>query len=224
MRNETSGAALRLLCCLSILVLVPAARAQNVLVDPAEMLGTAKRIDFVGRNDFSVEQTAQGAVLRSVPHRSASGLYKPVEMNGRELTQINWRWRVDRLHEAADVRRLQTEDFGAMVMFVFGHPSLMNRDVPTLGYVWTSTPVRNETFLHSQRYGALAYVQLRGRGDVGRLREEIRDVAADFRAVFGTEPGALKYIAVFNDNDQTNEPASAVFGPILDLRKKAGGR
>jgi hypothetical protein len=201
-----------------LLALLSAAKAESVLVDPARMLSTAKRIDFVGRNDFNVERTAQGVFLRSVPHKSASGVYQAVELDGGQLTRIRWRWRVDQLHETADVRKLATEDFGAMVMFVFGKPSFLNRDVPTLGYVWTATPTINETIIRSQRHKTLAYIQLRGRADVGRLRVEERNVAADYRNVFGKDPGELKFIAVFNDNDQTNEAASALFGAIVDAR------
>lgn len=219
-KDKRRDAALWLLSFTSwtVLALMSAAMAESLLADPAEMLTTAKRIDFVGRNDFSVEQTARGAVLRCVPRRSASGLYQPIVMDGAELTRIRWRWRVDRLHETADVRKLAAEDFGAMVMFVFGKPSLLERDVPTLGYVWTSTPAPDESIIRSQRYGSLAYIQLHGRADVGRWREEERNVAADFAAVFGKAPGPLQYIAVFNDNDQTGEAASALFGAILDAR------
>lgn len=195
-----------------------AAQAESLLLDPAKVLASAKRIDFVGRNDFSVEKSAQGAMLRSVPHKSASGLYQSVERDGAELTRIRWRWRVDQLQATADLRKLATEDFGAMIMFVFGEPSFLNRDVPTLGYVWTSTPVPNGSIVRSQRYQTLAYIQLRGRADIGLIRVEERDVAADYRNVFGKEPGELKFIALFNDNDQTNEPASALFGPIVDGR------
>lgn len=193
-------------------------RAESLLLDPARALTSAKRIDFVGRNDFSVEESAQGAMLRSVPHKSASGLYQPVERDGAELTRVRWRWRVDQLQATADVRNLATEDFGAMIMFVFGKPSFLNRDVPTLGYVWTATPIRNGSIVRSQRHQSLAYIQLRGSADIGLMRVEERDVAGDYRNVFGKEPGELNFIAVFNDNDQTNEPASALFGPIVDGR------
>lgn len=201
-----------------VLAGLPAARAESVLFDPAKMLASAKRIDFVGRNDFSVEESEQGALLRSVPHNSASGMYQPVEMSGAELTRIRWKWRVDQLQESANLRKLATEDFGAMIMFVFGKPSLFNQDVPTLGYVWTSTSASNGTVIRSQRYKSLVYIQLRGRVDVGRWRVEERDVVADYEKVFGKAPGDLKFIAVFNDNDQTNEAASALFGPIVDAR------
>lgn len=190
--------------------------ADEVLADPVEMLKSAKRVDFVGATEFAVEQSAAGKVLRSTPRRSACGLYQDVDIDGEHLHRVRWTWRVDQLHRTADVRILDKEDFAAKVMFIFGEPSVFHRDVPTLAYVWTSTPVANGTVLPSLRYGSLAYIQLRGRGDLGRWQYEERNVAADFRAVFGHDPGQLRYIAVFNDNDQTGEATSALLGPILD--------
>jgi len=190
--------------------------ADEILADPVEMLKTAKRVDFVGATEFAVEQSAAGKVLRSTPRRSACGLYQAVDIEGEHLHRVRWTWRVDRLHRTADVRILDKEDFAAKVMFVFGEPSFLNRDVPTLAYIWTSTPVTNGTVLPSLRYGSLAYIQLRGRGDLGRWQSEERNVAADFRKIFGQDPGQLRYIAIFNDNDQTGEATSALLGPILD--------
>ncbi len=74
----------------------------------------------------------------------------------------------------------------------------------------------NGTVLPSQRYGSLAYIQLHGRGEIGRWQHEERNVTEDFKVLFGREPGRLRYIAIFNDNDQTGEAASALLGPILD--------
>jgi hypothetical protein len=198
--------------------LAAAGLANYVLADPVEMLRSAKRVDFVGTNAFAVEMTAAGAVLRTTPHRSACGLYQRVDVDGRQLQHIRWTWRVDRLHRTADIRDLRKEDFGAKVMFIFGEPSIFNRDVPTLAYVWTSTPVVNGTVLPSQRYTSLAYIQLHGRDEIGRWQQEERNVTEDFKAVFGREPGRLRYIAIFNDNDQTGEAASALLGPILDAQ------
>jgi hypothetical protein len=116
----------------------------------------------------------------------------------------------------ADIRKLATEDVGAKVMLVFGEPTLFHRNVPSLAYVWTATPVANETILPSLRFGSLAYIQLRGRAEVGQWHFETRDIVADYQAAFGQPPGRLRYIAVFNDNDQTGEPASALFCAIVN--------
>ena len=205
-----------------LLLLATAAAAAgaetSTLVDPARMLASAKRIDFLGANAFSVEAGPTGRVLRSTPANSASGLYQRVNRDGRTLATVAWSWRVDRLQTSADIRALPTEDVGATIMFVFGEPSTSNRDVPTIAYAWTATPVASGTILPSLRFKSLRYVQLRGSGDAGRWQREERNVAADYRRIFGREPGQLVYIAVFNDNDQTHEPASALFGRITSPR------
>lgn len=199
-----------------LLAALSVAHSQDrVLFDPARILATAERMDFKGHNTFAVEHTDSGDVLRSTPNISASGLYLSVEIAGQSLGKVSWRWRVDQLQPHADIRALATEDFGAVVFFIFGEPSLFNRDVPTIAYVWTATPVAIGSVVQSQHFASLRYVQLRGRADAGEWRIETRNVAADYRAVFGAEPPNLRKIAVFNDNDQTGEPASALFGPIV---------
>ena len=193
----------------------PGAAADRVLADPARMPELAERMDFAGHNVFSVEPSEYGDVLRSTPQRSASGLYLDVAVPGDRLSRVGWRWRVEPIQPHADIRKRETEDFGAVVFFIFGEPSLFNRDVPTLAYVWTATPVANGTVIQSVRFASLQFVQLHGRAEVGSWQQEWRNVADDFRRIFGHAPPELRKIAILNDNDQTGEPASALFGPIV---------
>ena len=188
--------------------------ARQILADPARMISTARRMDFVGQNLFVTVRSEEGLVLKSTPQRSASGLYQRVDVAAASLGPVTWAWRVDRLQKSADLRSLATEDAGATIFFIFGEPSMVNKDVPTLAYAWTATRVGNGEVLQSRRYKSLRYIQLRGRAEVGTWQRERRDIAADYRRAFGTAPPALVYVAVFNDNDQTEEPASALFGPI----------
>jgi hypothetical protein len=178
------------------------------------MLSSAEQRNFIGTNVFTIEAGPTTACLRSTPSHSASALYQRVTVGIQALRHIRWTWRVDQLQHTADIRNIRTEDVGALIVFVFGEPSLIHRDVPALAYVWTATPVANGAVLPSQRYRSLVYVQLRGRTEVGRWEQEDRDVAGDFRSIFGHAPN-LRYIAVFNDNDQTNEATSALFCPIF---------
>lgn len=205
-------------CAMFSIVEVRTAAAEVLLADPVSMLRSAERRNFVGANKFAVEDCPVGQCLRSTPLRSASALYQRVAIDGGDLQHVHWTWRVDRLQNSADIRNIKNEDFGAMVMFVFGEPSLFNRDVPTLCYVWTTTPVPNGSVLASVRYAALRNIQLRGRSDVGRWQRETRNVVEDFTAIFGRSPPPLRYIAIFNDNDQTGEETSALFGAIVSGR------
>ncbi len=191
-----------------------AATLKHVLAEPPAMLGTARQVDFVGQNSFAKESSEFGAVLRSTPHHSASGLYLSVDVQPGSLGPVTWRWQVARLQPSADIRKLATEDFGATIFFIFGEPSFFNKDVPTLAYTWTATPVADGTILPSLRYNSLRYIQLRGRSEVGTWERERRNLVSDYVSIFGRQPPALKYVAVFNDNDQTGEPVSALFGAI----------
>lgn len=199
---------------ISISAVAPA-NSQTVVADPVSMLSTATRHDIVGANVLAIETTPRGRFLRSTPNRSASGLYQRVTLSVEAMSEISWTWRVDQLQRSADIRTQTRDDFGAMIAFVFGEPTWWNRDVPTIAYVWTSTPIANGMVVQSNRLKQLHYVQLRGRPDVGVMHREARNIVSDFMSAFGRPPPELRYIAVFNDNDQTGEPTSAVFGPIV---------
>lgn len=202
-------------CLLAALLLPQSAMAESVLADPAAMLSSGVRTDFIGSNRLSTEPGPAGSCLRSQPSRSATSIHAAVRSARSDLTRVSWTWRVDKIHMTADIRVREREDFAAKIAFVFGEPTWWNRDVPTLAYVWTSTPVKNGTLIRSTRFDNLRYIQLRGSADTSRWHQETRNVAADFRAVFGMDAPPLRYIAIFNDNDQTREPASALFGTIL---------
>lgn len=189
--------------------------AEQLLADPAAMFHAGERHDFVGANQFSLQIVENHRYLQSTPKRSASAIYIPVTAELGDLHKVRWRWRVDPLHKSADIRQIAKEDVGATIMFVFGEPTVLNRDVPTLAYVWSSTPVDNGTVLPSLRLKYLRYVQLRGLREAGHWSSEVRDVADDYRNAFGQTPDKLKYVVVFNDNDQTGEPVSAMFGAIF---------
>lgn len=194
---------------------IPAQAAQpRILVDPTTILNTAERMDFVGRNDFAVVRETAGTFLRSTPQKSASGLYVNLHLDGRSLGDIRWTWRVDAIQRSSDLRKLGLEDSAATIFFIFGKPSMFNRDVPTLAYVWSGTPVAKGTVFPSARYTSLRYINLEGVAAVGSWKSEVRNVSQDFRDIFHREPDTLRYIAVFNDNDQTGEACSAFFGPI----------
>lgn len=194
--------------------------AARVLANPVRMLTTAKRVDFVGKNAFEAIDSPFGPALRSQPRNSASGLYQSVDIAAADLSVVSWSWRVDALQAAGDVRAKATEDVGALVFFVFGEPTWLNRDVPTLAYAWSATPVATGAIVPTLGFPAMRYIQLRGAADTRSWQTETRNIAADYQRIFGAPPPALKYIAIFNDNDQTGQATSAIFAPIVAL----GGR
>ncbi len=196
--------------------LAHAAECRVPLFDPADPVEEAwTRHDFVGRSSFRNVETDRGPAILA-QSSGASGLYHEVVSDVAATPVARWRWRVDSLQPSADVRRTATEDFSAVIFFVFGEPSLFRRNVPTLAYAWTATPVPLGTAVPSPRHPSTRVtVKLRGAEAVGGWAEEERDLLADYRAAFGSDPREpLRYVAIFSDDDQTREKASALYGAV----------
>src|SRR3546814_5364781 len=114
--------------------------------------------------------------------------------------------------DSADIRIKEREDFAAAIFPIFGRPSMFNRDVPTLAYVWTSSQLPEDAVVDSPYHpGTVRSIVLRSGGEhLGRWVEERRNVLDDFRKAFGREPpDAVEVVALFTDNDQTGEPVEA---------------
>jgi hypothetical protein len=158
--------------------------------------------------------------IRAIGRESASGLYRETPYRVGDRPWLEWTWRVDQLQETADIRVKSREDFAAAIFLMFGRPSMTNREVPTLAYVWTSGRVPVSAVVASpHRPGSVRSIIVRsGSADLGQWRRERRNVSEDFRRVFGQEPpDPVEIVALFTDNDQTGEPVEAYYGAISAL-------
>jgi hypothetical protein len=205
------------------MIATPSARAGTPLslADPMaplqqawthERFGAATRYERVTLDDV--------AAIRAVGRDSASGLYREASYRLQEHPWLEWAWRVDRLQQTADIRVKSREDFGAAIFLIFGQPSMINRDVPTLAYVWTSGLLPRGTIVDSPHHpGSVRSVVVRsGGGHLGQWMRERRNVLQDFREAFGQEPpDTVEILALFTDNDQTGEPVEAYYGAVSAL-------
>ncbi len=188
------------------------------LVDPVAAVEAAwSRHDYVGHSRFRNTVVEGVPVIEAVPD-GASGLYRQVDVDTVAMASpvVSWRWRVDHLQPSADLRQTETEDFSAVLFFLFGEPTLLHPTVPTLAYAWTATPVATGSLIRNPRHpDSLVTIKLEGTETVGSWRQESRNLRSDYRAAFGrdaTEP--LRHVALFSDNDQTHEPALAYYGTV----------
>ena len=197
------------------------AGASVLLADPKLLLQqTWTHQRFEGATDYDRITLDGVAAIRAVGHNSASGLYRDVHYRIVEHPWLAWTWRVDRLQQTADIRIKAREDFGAAIFLIFGHPSMFNRDVPTLAYVWTSGRLPENAIVDSPYHPGLmrSIVVRSGEERLGQWTEERRNVIDDFRNAFGREPPEfVEVLALFTDNDQTGEPVEAYYGPIRAL-------
>jgi hypothetical protein len=192
-----------------------------LLVDPAQALDQAwTHQRFEGATDYETVRLDGTDAIRAVGRDSASGLYREVQVRSADHPWLEWTWRVDRLQATADIRVKDREDFAAAIFLIFGRPSMFNRDVPTLAYVWTSNRLPEGSVIDSPHHprSVRSIVVRSGRSRLGRWVRERRNVVDDFRRSFGREPPEpIEVVALFTDNDQTREPVEAYYGAIMAL-------
>lgn len=188
------------------------------LADPAAPLEKAWTHQRFGPATEYTGVTRYGVpAIRAVGRTSASGLYRDARYNVADHPWLAWTWRVDRLQRTADIRTKAREDFAAAIFVIFGRPSMANRNVPTLAYVWTTAQLPENTIVDSPHHpGTVRSIVVRsGVARLGQWSPERRNVIDDFRRAFGREPpNTVEVIALFTDNDQTGEPVEAYYGAI----------
>lgn len=156
----------------------------------------------------------------------------PAETTARRLS---WRWRVDQLNTAVDLRRREGDDTTLKVCALFDLPldkvPFVDRQLlraarsgsaePIPGanvcYVWDANlPVG--TRLDSAFTRRVRYIVLRsGAGAEPQWMREQRDIAADFKALFGAESAEvppLLGIAIGADSDNTKTKS---LGHVADI-------
>ena len=201
---------------------LPALGKDPVLLgDPAVPLDEAwTHQHFSGATEYDRVTLKGIATIRAVGRDSASGLYRDVRYRVAEHPWLAWAWRVDRLQQTADIRTKAREDFAAAIFLIFGRPSMLNRDVTTLAYVWTGGGLPENAIVDSPYHpGSVRSIVVRsGEERLGQWTQERRNVIDDFRRAFGREPpDTVEVVALFTDNDQTGEPVETYYGTIRAL-------
>jgi hypothetical protein len=177
------------------------------------------------------------SVLRAAADRSASLYVAALDRLPGRPTTIGWRWKTDGPVPGADPRDKANEDAPLRVLVAFdGDPStlpdeerkrfarakaLSGRAPPyaVVMYVW-SDKVPVETVVPSAHTGQIRML-IAGSGTdaVGAWQQVRRDLVADFRRLYGAEPGRVVGVAVMTDTDNTG--ARAV-GRYADIRLGCG--
>ncbi len=152
---------------------------------------------------------------------SASGLFRDLRFRVRDYPIIEWSWRVDRLPVDADIRVKAADDVGASLFLIFGRPGFFRPEPPTLVYSWTSAATPRGSIVPSPYHAGTmrTIVSRSGTDELGRWVFERRDIAADFRRAFGTDPPEhVEAIAIWSDGDQTGAQVRALYGRAVVRR------
>ncbi len=163
---------------------------------------------------YEVVQEGRNAVLVGRSDRSASILWRDVDLVPAEAGTISWRWKVE---NAASQNRREREksgdDYVARLFVVFDADEF-GPSTEAICYVWAANePVgaiyRNPYF---DRVGTIVVES--GSQRVGEWVAEERDLIADYWRIFGKPPETVTAVAIMVDTDDTGSKATAWFDDI----------
>jgi len=176
-----------------------------------------QRQRFVGETVYRNTVVDNVEAIHAKANNSASGLIRKLDFEPHQFPHIDWQWRVEALQSSADIRYKETEDFAAVIFFLFGEPEFLYSGIRSLGYVWTTDSVAADTVVHSARRPTQSrYLVLQsGRQKVGQWVKEQRNLLDDFERVYGENaPEIVSGISIFVDNDQTGQAVESMFSNL----------
>jgi Protein of unknown function (DUF3047) len=151
-------------------------------------------------------------------------------------TTLEWRWKVNRVLEKADMSKKLGDDFAGRVYVFFDVPleslsfverskirlarAVAGADVPTaaLCYVWDNTHAIGHSQWSPYTNRVRKIVLQTGSSNINKWMKESRDVAADFKTAFGFDAPAVTGVAVGNDTDNTDDNVTTWYGDVKFIK------
>jgi hypothetical protein len=172
------------------------------------------------------------AALEVRASSSASLMRRPLNLAAADLGAIRFSWKVPVLLPQADLAQRDKADAVVRVVLTFegDRSRLAARDhmlselallmtgeplpYATLMYVWCPTREPGSVIVNPRTDRIRKLVVESGTARLNQWLDYERDIRADYRRVFGEEPGRLLNVAVMSDGDNTRSTFRAWYGPV----------
>lgn len=166
--------------------------------------------------DFVVVQDEGRKALHMKSANDGSTVSKEVKgkVDLKETPVLEWSWKAVVLPKGGDSRKKSTDDQAAQIFVAWPRfPEAVRSRI--IGYVWdTTAPVG--TIVKSEKTGTVTYVVLRsGTAELNKWITERRNVAEDFRKLYGEDPEHPGAVSISIDSNDTNSVAESFVGAIF---------
>lgn len=168
---------------------------------------------FAGETHYAFATTDGRTALHANSTVAASGLFRKVNIDLKKTPILHWSWKVDNVLAGGDELTRAGDDYPARVYVVFSGGAAFWR-ARAINYVWSSKQPIDSSWRNAFTGNARMIAVQSGSALAGQWLEERRDVLADYRRLFGSEPSNVEAIAIMTDTDNTGATASAWYGDI----------
>src|SRR5260221_4613594 len=193
---------------------------------------------FKPSSRYRLVEEAGATVLQGSARASASGLIHYLDVDPRERPLLSWRWKVMVLAPteaspddsparivvsfAGDVRKLPFGDR----LFYDQFRLFTGQQLPyaALMYVWGSRTPRDGVVANGYTSRIKIIAVENGRENLGKWLDETRNVAADYRRLFGEEPGKVISVGIITQADASEQVLEADYGELHVRYARRSGR
>ncbi|WP_265922936.1 DUF3047 domain-containing protein [Cupriavidus nantongensis] len=179
---------------------------------------------------YTLAEVDQRVVVHAKADSSASGLYVP--LRERDAGMVRWTWKTSGIIRNADNSHGPREDSPLRLFVAFDgdkgalplKDQLMyemarlttGREMPyaTLMYIWGGQRAEGAVVKNPHTDRVRMIVVDSGMKHANEWRCHERDLRADYRKAFGTDPGRVIAVGIMTDTDNTKSKAEAWYGDI----------
>jgi hypothetical protein len=170
--------------------------------------------------DITVEEDGGKKVLHLKSKNESSTISKEVKgkVNLKDTPILEWSWKMVTLPKGGNSCVKAVDDQAGQVFVMWPRfPEQVRSRI--IGYVWDTTqPVG--TTCKSEKSGMVTYIVVRsGAGEAGKWVTERRNVAQDYKKVFGEDPENPGAVSVSIDSNDTSTVAESFMGAIAFRRQ-----
>jgi hypothetical protein len=144
---------------------------------------------------------------------AASGRFREIAVDLQQTPWLNWSWKLERALAAGDEQSKGGDDYAARVYVVFSGGVAFWR-TRAINYVWSAAQPEGTIWPNAFTANARMLAIRSGSAQLGEWVSERRDVRADYRRLFGSEPGVVAAVAIMTDTDNAGGSAGACYGDI----------
>jgi hypothetical protein len=167
----------------------------------------------------------------------ASGLIARIRVEPEQQLILRWRWKISSVYEKGNARSKDGDDYPARIYVAFEFEAdkagfferakrkaaalVFGEELPgnALNYIWANQLEQGALVANPYTDTTMMQAVESGNDKAGQWVTAERDIVADYREAFGTEPPAVVGIAIMSDSDNTGESASAWYGDVSLTRQ-----
>jgi hypothetical protein len=180
--------------------------------------------EFTGEASVELVRNQGRVAMRLRSERTSFALHRDVVVDLRQHPILTWSWKVMRLPAGGDVRDSGRDDQAAQVYVVFPRWPAPRTSSDVIGYVWDGRAPAGTTLAHPKAPNVRIVVMQSGSARRDTWVREQRNVAEDYRTLFGRQPPRVGKVALMIDSNDTRSEAEALFGDLTFARPGAPQR